>query len=192
MEKSPVGANSSRTPSKNETAQTLSTSLDETLSLFRRIFNNDGTLKIRVINNMHCDKVRCGLIYIDGMIDRELVQEGIIRPVTSFDFTTVDISKPAELMERIRTQVVSISDVIVSTNLEELISAVVAGKTLLLLDGYGGGLNLNAQGWEMRAITEPTTDKAVRGPREGFTESLLVNLTLIRRRMQTTTMELSK
>ncbi|ULO10605.1 spore germination protein [Paenibacillus sp. 19GGS1-52] len=180
----PTGANSTSTLSKTETAQTLSTSLDETLGLFRRIFNNDGTLKIRVINNMHCDKIRCSLIYIDGMIDRELVQEGIIRPVTSFDFTKVDISKPAELMERIRTQVVNISDVIVSTNLEELISAVVAGKTLLLLDGYAGALNLNAQGWETRAITEPMTDKAVRGPRDGFTESLLVNLTLIRRRLQ--------
>jgi spore germination protein KA len=174
-------------PSSNAAAkQPLGQSLDETLALLRRIFSNDGTLRIRVMENKRRGRIRFGLVYIDGMIDQELVQEGIIRPVTEFEFSEAEQGSPAILMENIRTQVIQISDVAVAAKLDELISAIVAGKTLFLLDGYAGALNINAQGWETRAITEPTTEKGIRGPREGFTESLLVNLTLIRRRVQNT------
>ncbi|AIQ27329.1 spore gernimation protein KA [Paenibacillus sp. FSL P4-0081] len=169
---------------KISSSQPLSPSLDDTLALFRKIFSNDGTLRIRVIENKHSMPIRCGLIYVDGMIDRDLIQNGITKPFMAYGFTEQESGNPAELMEKIRMEVINISDIMVSTKLEELVGAVVSGKTVFLLDGYAGALNINAQGWETRAIEEPTTEKAVRGPREGFTESLLVNLTLIRRRVQ--------
>ncbi|WP_052429304.1 spore germination protein [Paenibacillus borealis] len=164
--------------------QPLGPSLDDTMALFRKIFSNDGTLRIRVIENKQGLPVRCGLIYVDGMIDRDLIQNGITKPVMTYHFTEEESGSPAELMEKIRMEVINISDIMVSTELDELVGAVVSGKTVFLLDGYAGALNINAQGWETRSIEEPTTEKAVRGPREGFTESLLVNLTLIRRRVQ--------
>lgn len=174
----------SESSGKISSFQPLSPSMDDTVDLLRRIFNNDGTLRVRVIENNHGLPVRCGLVYVDGMIDRDLIQNGIIRPVMAYPFTEDESRDPAELVEKIRLEVISISDVMVSGELDELVGAVVSGKTAFLLDGYAGALNINAQGWETRAITEPSTEKAVRGPREGFTESLLVNLTLIRRRVQ--------
>lgn len=62
-------SNNSQNNDKSE--QTLSTLLDDMLSLFRQIFNNDGTLRIRVLNNIHSDGIRCGLVYVDGMVDRK-------------------------------------------------------------------------------------------------------------------------
>lgn len=164
--------------------QPLSPSLDKTIALFRGIFRNDGTLRVRVIENTNRTEVRCGLIYVDGMIDRDLIQNGITKPLMTYEFPEENVGNPEELMEIIRLRIIHISDVMVSTDFEELIAAVVAGKTVFLLDGYAGALNINAQGWETRSIEEPTTEKAVRGPREGFNESLLTNLTLIRRRVQ--------
>lgn len=182
--KSEDAAIDSEADGKISSSQPLSPSLDDTLALFRKIFSNDGTLRIRVIENKHSLPIRCGLIYVDGMIDRDLIQNGITKPFMAYGFTEQESGNPAELMEKIRMEVINISDIMVSTKLEELVGAVVSGKTVFLLDGYAGALNINAQGWQTRAIEEPTTEKAVRGPREGFTESLLVNLTLIRRRVQ--------
>ncbi|MGN7764618.1 spore germination protein [Paenibacillus sp. 22594] len=170
--------------SKISSSQPLSPSLDDNVALFRRIFSNDGTLRVRVIENNHGTPLRCGLIYVDGMTDRDLIQNGITKPVMTYPFKEEDHGNPAELMEKIRMEIINISDIMVSTELDELVGAVVGGKTVFLLDGYAGALNINAQGWQTRAIEEPTTEKAVRGPREGFTESLIVNLTLIRRRVQ--------
>lgn len=182
-----TGESSSKDSQNNtKSGQTLSTSLDEMMDLFRQLFKNDGMLRIRVFNNAHSDSLRFGIVYIDGMVDRHMIQEGVIQPVMAFDFAGMEWENTAELMENVRTQIINISDVVVSTHMDEMISAIVAGKTLLLLDGYTGVLNIGAQGWETRAITEPLTEKSVKGPREGFTESLLVNLTLIRRRVQDT------
>ncbi|WP_410513347.1 spore germination protein [Paenibacillus sp. BR2-3] len=170
--------------SKTSASLSVSTSLDENLALFRRIFASDGTLRIRVIENAHHKSIRCGLIFIDGMIDRVLIQEGIIKPIMSFDFGEEVEYSSSGLLEKIRAHVVNVSDVMVSTDQDELISAVVGGKSVLFLDGYPGGLNINVEGWETRAIAEPMTEKGIRGSREGFTESLGVNLTLIRRRVK--------
>ncbi|WNS41690.1 spore germination protein [Paenibacillus sp. MMS20-IR301] len=177
-------AMNSKPAGKVLSTQPLSPLLDDTVALFRTIFNNDGTLRVRVIESRNELPVRCGLVYVDGMIDRDLIQNGITRPVMSHKFREEDCSDAAGLMEVIRKEVIDISDTMVSTDQDELVGAIVSGKTVFLLDGYAGALIVNAQGWETRAITEPETERAVRGPREGFTESLLVNLTLIRRRIQ--------
>ncbi|MEK4291863.1 spore germination protein [Paenibacillus sp. FSL R5-0914] len=184
MEEQTAGGNRKDSQQNTTSGQTPSTSLDEMMNLFRQIFKDDGTLRIRVINNEGSETLRFGLVNVDGMVDKHMIQEGVIKPLMAFDFTRMDYGNPAELMEKIRTQVINISDVVASTDLNEMISAIIAGKTLLLLDGYAGILNINAQGWDKKAITEPVTEKSVYGPREGFTESLIVNLTQIRRRVQ--------
>ncbi|AIQ44905.1 spore gernimation protein KA [Paenibacillus sp. FSL R7-0273] len=176
--------NSEHSALKIDSSRPLSCSMDDTLALFRQIFNNDGTLRIRVIENAHDRHIRCAMVYVDGMIDRELIQTGVMKPFMEYEFTDGTAGHPDRLMELIRTRIITISDVTVSEQLDELISAVVGGKTVFLLDGYAGSLNINAQSWETRSIEEPMTEKAVRGPRDGFNESLLTNLTLIRRRVQ--------
>ncbi|HZK70739.1 MAG TPA: spore germination protein, partial [Clostridia bacterium] len=56
---------------------------------------------------------------------------------------------------------------------------------LFLLDGYDKALVIDTKGWKVRAVTESTSEKTVRGPRECFTEAIMVNLSLIRRKLKT-------
>jgi hypothetical protein len=41
--------------------------------------------------------------------------------------------------------------------------------------------NLPLPGWQLRAIEEPLSERMIRGPREGFTESITANTAMIRR-----------
>lgn len=93
MEKQAAGGNNKDTQTISQPEQTLSTSLDEMMNLFRQIFNNDGTLRIRVLNNVHSDSLRFGLVYVDGMVDRDMIQEGVIKPVMAFDFSGMDTAR---------------------------------------------------------------------------------------------------
>ena len=43
---------------------------------------------------------------------------------------------------------------------------------------------LSSRGWPMRSIQEPVTETVLRGPRDGFNETLKTNITLIRRRIR--------
>ena len=60
---------------------------------------------------------------------------------------------------------------------------IIYGDTLFLLEGYDKALIISSKGWNSRPISEPQSTKVVRGPREGFTESILVNLSLLRRKI---------
>ena len=53
-----------------------------------------------------------------------------------------------------------------------------------MLEGYDKALIISSKGWASRSVTEPESSKVIRGPREGFTESIIVNLTLLRRKIK--------
>ncbi|HBQ64630.1 MAG TPA: spore germination protein [Clostridiales bacterium] len=72
-----------------------------------------------------------------------------------------------------------------SSDVSSLCQAVIDGDTVWLLENEPEGLIIDSKGWKTRAIDEPKTETVVMGPREGFNESLIMNLTLIRRRIKT-------
>ena len=45
-------------------------------------------------------------------------------------------------------------------------------------------IKLCTKGWEQRGIEKPETEAVVRGPREGFTESLRTNTSMLRRKIK--------
>ncbi|KPD00679.1 Spore germination protein B1 [Geobacillus sp. BCO2] len=59
-----------------------------------------------------------------------------------------------------------------------------SGATVMLIDGTPFAVSASTKGGEYRSIEEPQTQIAVRGPREGFTESLRANTAMIRRRIR--------
>jgi spore germination protein KA len=59
------------------------------------------------------------------------------------------------------------------------------GDTLILIDGAKFALVANTKGWSVRSISEPEDERILEGPREGFSESAMLNLSLVRRKLQT-------
>ncbi|NGY87941.1 spore germination protein [Bacillus megaterium] len=55
---------------------------------------------------------------------------------------------------------------------------------MVLVDGWNRGFACAAQGGDLRAISEPVAESSVRGPRDSFTESLITNTAMIRRRIK--------
>lgn len=63
----------------------------------------------------------------------------------------------------------------------EIIDALLVGKTALLTEGQD--YILSTTKYEYRAVNEPPTSVVIRGPREGFNESIKTNISLIRKRL---------
>lgn len=70
------------------------------------------------------------------------------------------------------------------TTLDELVDHVMTGETGILIDGATAAVVVETKGWEHRTVAEPSTERVIRGPREGLTETLRVNTALIRRRIR--------
>lgn len=65
-----------------------------------------------------------------------------------------------------------------------LVNGILSGQTVLVVDGVDGAAMIDTRQYPQRSIKEPENDRVLRGPREGFTETLLTNTTLIRRRIR--------
>ncbi|MEW9670460.1 spore germination protein [Ammoniphilus sp. 3BR4] len=125
---------------------------------------------------------KAAVVYVDGLIDKDTLHKHVIEPLThdrAFLDGTIERAKGSILDHIITdTQVREVSD----ANL--CILEVLSGSAVLFLDRIDGGLILGTAGWESRAIDEPVTEALVRGPRDGFVETLRNNTALLRRRIK--------
>jgi spore germination protein KA len=160
----------------------LTTSLEQNISMFEDIFDNDDTLIKRRFQNKHLPAAKCCLLYFDSMVNIELLNENIILPILANDLSQYIDSE--DLLEELRYKVIAANNVEVSEDVEAITSAMMSGETIFLLEGYDKALIISAQGWEKRAVTEPQSSRVIRGPREGFTEYIRDNLAMVRRRIK--------
>ena len=62
--------------------------------------------------------------------------------------------------------------------------AVFSGKTLLLVERYQTYILLEAKTYPTRSVQEPDTSRVLRGSHDGFTENIMENAALLRRRVR--------
>ena len=74
----------------------------------------------------------------------------------------------------------------VSTESEDsaIVTAVLSGRTVLMVDGFDSAFVFELRNYPQRDNAEPDRDKVMRGSRDGFTETMLFNAALIRRRIR--------
>lgn len=168
--------------SKNIENMKLDQSLSNNISLFKSIFKNDETLIIREFQNKQLKAAECCIIYIDGMVNTEIINENIIQPILRNNLSE-DIENN-NLLEELKKKVIVSNNVTLETDINKITSSIVYGDTLFLLEGYDKALVISSKGWLSRSISEPVSSRVVRGPREGFTESIIVNLSLVRRKIK--------
>jgi len=158
--------------------------IQENIRQIKNEFAKDQTLVLRRLENP--DVGESYIVYIDGMVNNRLINQDVIRPFLEFH---PEPHEPVTL-DVIQNQVMLSNSVERTSDHDKLIQAIVYGDTLLLIDGIEEALILNTKGWTSRSISEPENEKVLRGPREGFTESIMTNLSLIRRRIRTSDLKM--
>ncbi len=75
-------------------------------------------------------------------------------------------------------------DVTFSDDVPTLCGSVLSGRAVLLAEGVPVGAVIDVKSLPLRSVEEPENDRVLRGPRDGFGESLVRNTALIRRRLR--------
>jgi spore germination protein KA len=167
-------------------AKLPSDQLKMNVEYIRNLFANDDTLQFRNLSSPFDDRLHFCLIFADGMINNKLMNDDIVSPLLHYKFP----EKIDDLMEQILQHVMLSNSVQKTADIEEIVQAIVYGDTVLLAEGCSDSLILNTKGWTVRAISEPETERVIRGPREGFNESLLINISMLRRKLRTPDLKL--
>jgi spore germination protein KA len=158
--------------------------LDANIKLLKDIFNNDNTIVTRSFICPWAKNTSLCILYVDGMVNSSILNDNVIRAV--LEYIPHDEEKNNASVDVLFNKVLQANKVTRQTEIEQITKNIIIGETILLVEGSDEAIVISTMGWQTRAIAEPESERVVRGPREGFIESMIVNLSLIRRKLQTT------
>jgi spore germination protein KA len=163
-------------------AEPVSPSLDENLAALRRTLGPSMDLICRELTTG--DRLRGLLVCFDGLADGKVVT-GIIEGATRF--TNPPYERPAVAGDPILAFAETICltpEYQIARDVDAVTTAVLSGQTAFFLDGSPNALLVDSRYHPGRAVEEPSTEAEVRGPRDGMVENIILNTTLIRRRIR--------
>ena len=120
-------------------------------------------------------------VYVDSITDREMLGLEVLSPLKS--------SKISGGMKSIAKKITS-ANIKQVDEIKAAADELLRGSTLILIDGKIGGITVDLKKFDVRAIAEPPTELAIRGPRNGFIESIKTNLSLVRRYLKTPSLKI--
>lgn len=155
--------------------------LKKNLDVLKNILSSSSDAVIREFNFGGNSQAQGALIYFNGMVNKDAVNNSILKPLMYSTFIeTNNISVDLLNLDIIIKNVLTISEVEKVTLFADLLNDLLSGSTILLINGSSEALIINAKEMKRRGVKEPLTEGLVRGSREGFTESLQTNTTLLR------------
>ena len=157
-------------------------SLNEIIHRLQTLFAGSADLTIREIVLQTPVKTRAALVTMEGMVDKEGLAQAAVNPLMAYRFAD---ATPQAVCRTILDRVLASSDVTKLESFDELLTFITAGFAALVVDGAPGCIAIGAQGYAFRGVAEPESEVVQRGAREGFTEPLRVNMSLLRRRLKT-------
>ena len=124
---------------------------------------------------------RRGRMYvIDGYGD-----DGVLERLTAFLLGPgAPLADGAGDMQQFIDRCVSFCEVNCENKLDAILTGVFLGKTALLLEGFDHCALIDAKQFPGRGVEEPSDGKVLRGSHDGFTETLVQNTALLRRRIR--------
>ncbi|NMA85930.1 MAG: spore germination protein [Tissierellia bacterium] len=149
----------------------LSKKLDINKNEIINIFNSTSDL---ILHEFKTQKnIHVMVCYIEGFIDRSILDRDIIKPIISNLENSRDIKS-----------VLFVSNMEKEMELENIAEKLNYGNIALFIDGINYAYTINLNNWEKRSIEEPQAEAVVRGPKEGFIEDISTNKAMLRRRIR--------
>ncbi|WP_162848471.1 spore germination protein [Paenibacillus nanensis] len=165
-------------------AQKLSGKLDQDIGVLRQLYANGADIVFRPFKLVNGAEL--AMVYVDGMTNIQEIDASLVRPLKQRTSDDTPAEWPSILMEVTLEPSQSIMTI------EEASDHIAEGSTLLLMNGQSTAYIFNLPKWESRSVDEPEAESVIRGPREGFVETLRTNTVMLRRRLQSPAFKLKE
>lgn len=151
-------------------------STKENMDFVKAVFKNATDV---VFRDFYAGNRKLGLVYIDGMADKDLLNDFLLKPAMAN-------KDKIDGFETLKNSIISVSDIKDVTKMSDGILSVLSGETLVFVEGLSYAHVIANRSWPNRGIGEPAGETVIRGSREGFTETIRFNTALVRRRIRDT------
>ncbi|MGL4346285.1 MAG: spore germination protein [Cellulosilyticaceae bacterium] len=171
----------------NKITLSLSEQLEENIHNIEQLFKNCTDVVKRRIDLGTDVPIQIYGVYIDGMVNRDIIESFFLTPIMSFKNLQGDVTQEGlSVTELIMQHFSATFDIKEVESMDQMVSASLSGDIAIFIEGSKKGLVLACRGWPVRGVGAPETEAVVRGPRDGFVETIRFNTVLIRRRIRDT------
>lgn len=118
-------------------------------------------------------------VYIDGLANNDMISDFFMDSLLK-----IQEEIKSDSFQNLVDKVTSLGNLKIIDNWDQIYESLLYGNTIFFVDGNNQAINVETKGWDKRAISEPTTQLSIRGPKDSFIETLRTNTALIRRRIK--------
>ncbi len=158
--------------------------LQKNLQTLKSVYANCTDVNFRLFSIG--GKIKALLIYIEGLSNIEEIDKSVLYPLMH---EKNDIKESPHFQTFIE-QKLPVSSIKEVQTIAEVVEQISSGNPVILIHGQSSGISVGLAKWEKRAMEEPTAESVVRGPRDGFTETLMTNTSLLRRKIKSTDLKM--
>lgn len=143
--------------------------------MLRQVYKDCDDVKFKRLTIPSMNNCRALVVYTEGLLELDNMTRDIISPL---------LAEP-ENKRKIEdvTQLIAAGEISFSTQLRHFTGEILKGNIAILTDGNDRATIIDIKKAPGRGVEEPLQERLIRGPREGFTEVLMVNQGLVRRRL---------
>lgn len=131
------------------------------------------------------------LCWLDGLVDGVTVSEDVLRPLTDLRRTFGEDSA-ARLMDSLERGAAYSYTVRRRKTLDEAVTDLVNGFCLIVFDSACEALSFDTRTKLTRSVSEPAVEKAIKGGKDAFVETLRSNTSLVRRKVRTPELKITQ
>jgi spore germination protein KA len=162
-------------------------SLEKNLVYLEALFSKASDFNTRNFKLGDEKEVKATLVYVQGIVNKGFINDTILRELMIVSRNQdLKLSRSySNLIDLIEDRLLTMGTIERRDEFTTIIDDMLCGHAVLLIDGYDEAISIPIPTREVRNVAEPETESVVRGPREGFVESIDINLSLVRGRIKT-------
>lgn len=123
------------------------------------------------------------VVYIDDMCNVIMLSQYVINPLRESQNQN-EYSSPIKTIEGLIESVLDINATDIAKDRDDAIMHILWGDPIVIFDNEERILFVETKGPSLRGVGTPVTENVLKGPREGFNELIVSNVSLIRRRIK--------
>lgn len=159
----------------------LRDNLQENQDMLDHLFTDVDILRKRVFSNAQNPDIHFCLYFSDGVTDSVAISQQMLKPL----ILAQNLQEAPDLFTYVYESLNFVGEISKTSDVEKIVEGLTYGDSLLLVEGFSVGIIFNSKGFALRGSAEPEGEKVLTGPREGFVEGIMTNLSMLRRRMRT-------
>ena len=188
-----------------EDVKNVFTSSSENLEYVKSKYNvliNSDIITREFVLNANGKRYSAFLVYIDGMINSEILNDFVLKPLmmrnqnnlfdsgyghnrviseTTNNNVTIRKVKKYDLAGYIENCLIPQNSIKKTNSFESLFSGINSGNCALFIDTLNIAFDIDIKGFKQREVSKPENEVVVKGSHEAFVENIRTNTSLLRR-----------